>query len=151
MKNIEEIYKKRLQAVKETVQFEGHPESDVVKLLPPGAVTGKIYSYLPTGGGYFQIKPDEGGPFRYVKDDSSVKVVEESTKDESGIFDSLYSQIGSFYRNSTVWAGKNAGFVKTGFNETISDIGTGTDKYIRYALIGGGLYLAIQILKLIKE
>jgi hypothetical protein len=151
MRNVSEIFGKRLQAEKEAVLFIGSPGSDVIELLPPGAVTGEIYSYLQRGPGYFQIKPDPGGQFKYVADNERVEVVEEDTPDESSIINNALSSVGSFYKNWTTWGKKNAGFVATGFEESIEGLGTNTDKYIRYGLIGGGIYLAIQILKLIRE
>ena len=151
MRNIEEFYGKRLKAKEEVKMFRGFPGSDNIQLLPAGGLTGKIYSYLPQGPGYFQVLPDDGSPFNYVADTEAVQVVDEGAKDESGILGNLWAWTGTTLSNSGTWIRKNSGFVATGFKESVDILDSNVDKYARYALIGGGLFLAIQLIKLVRE
>ena len=150
MRNVSEIFGKRLKAVEETTAFNGYPGSDNIELYPAGSVTGEIYSYLPQENGYFQVKK-EGKPFQYVQDSESVEIVSKDAKDESSIFGNIFSGAGTAIRNGTTWIKKNTGYVAEGFEDSVSILDTQADKYIRYGLIGGGLILAIQIIKLLRD
>lgn len=119
MRNINDIYGKRLKFTRETKAFRRFPGSDSIRIFPAGAVSPPIDSYIQSK--FFALK--DGADMLYIEDVAGVSVVDSDTPDESGMISDFLAWLKSSAENTSAAAAKNAGFLKSGFQKSISEMG----------------------------
>lgn len=112
---------KRIKSPVDEVQRIGFPKSDKVQTLPAGKPSEKITSYIVNDGqGWYQVSDQ-----KYIRESNRLQFVDDSAEDESGFLSGAIFAVSDWLSNTGRNAEKKAGFLKEGFNDSISDVGTG--------------------------
>lgn len=148
--NLVEKIGKRLKSDKQVTMYKRFPNSDVTKTLAVGKPSPKITSIIKRDKKtWFQLEA-EGESNWYVKNKKAVKVVPEDAPDESSTIWTLWNQAKDFVGNTTKEANKQAGFLKSGFEESVEGVGKGLFSFVgnigNILLIAGGIIVVILVL-----
>ena len=120
MRDIKQIFGKRLKAGFPVTMYRRFPNSKQIETLPPGKPSPLIDSY--TKSGYFQL--ENGQENLYVKDAEGIEVVPPNVPDDSVFFDSIIAGVSDWFGNTGRQLSKQAGFLQDGFKESISGVKT---------------------------
>lgn len=133
------------------IVYGNYPGSDSYKVLPKGAVRGKITSINKKDGiTYLQLNDDV-----YISS-RDVEIVDNDTKDESSIFGNLTASVSTVVGNASNKIENSAGYISDGikatkersFFEMLDYAGTKFELFsdIKKALIVGGVMFGFYLI-----